>query len=350
MKTYNKLYEKLCSTENLILAFNKAKKGKRKKNYVINFELNLKKNLRCLQEDLINKTYNPCSLKKFTIRDPKTRTIHSSIFRDRIVHHAIINLLNPIYEKIFIYDSFASRKNKGTHNAIIRFKSFVRKVSNNGSLIKNSYSNNSIKGYVLKADIRHYFYSIDHEVLISILRKKIKDEDFIWLIRKVLENFEIEKGKGLPLGNYTSQFFANVYLNELDYFIKNILKAKYYIRYVDDFVILHKRKKWLEYALKRINNYLPCLKIELHKDKTKILPLRNGITFLGYRIFYHYTLLRKRNVKSFLRKLESNKKLLENNEITKEQFDSRLNGWLGYAKFADTFNFRNKILSSIKKD
>ena len=345
MKTYKKLYKKFYSTENLISAFNKAKKGKSKKEYVINFQNYLIEEIKNLQEELRDKTYKPRELKKFIIRDPKTRTIHASIFRDRIIHHAIVNILEPIFEKIFIYDSFASRKNKGTHNAVIRFKSFVRKVSSNGSLIKKSYSNNSIKGYVLKADIKHYFDSIDHEVLIEILRKKIKDEDLIWLIRKVLENFELEKGKGLPLGNYTSQFFANVYLNELDYYIKNILKAKYYIRYVDDFVILHKNKKRLEYFLKHINNFLPCLKIKLHKDKTKIIPLRNGITFLGYRIFYHYTLLRKRNIKHFKNKLKENLEKYKKGEITKEKLDNKINGWMGYAEWADTFNFRNKILS-----
>ncbi len=341
MKTYNNLYKKLCSFDNLVLAFKKARKGKLKKNYVINFELKLQKNLKCLQEDLINREYYPCQLKKFIIRDPKTRTIHASIFRDRIVHHAIINILNPIYEKIFIYDSFASRKNKGSQEAIKRFEFFMRKVSSNGKFVKNSFNNNSIQGYVLKADFKHYFDSVNQEVLISILRKKIKDEDLIGLIKIVLENFSEEIG--MPLGNYTSQFFANVYLNELDYYVKNVLKAKYYIRYVDDFVILHKNKKRLEYFLNHINRFLPYLKIKLHEDKTKIYALRNGITFLGYRIFYHYKLLRKRNVRTFMRKLEKNISLCNNNEITKEQLESRVNGWMGYAKFGDTFNFREKI-------
>ncbi len=346
MITYNKLYEKLCSTENLTLAFNKAKKGKSKKEYVINFEYNLESNLKELRNELINKTYSPNPLKKFMIKDPKTRTIHASIFRDRIVHHVIVNLLEPIFDKIFIYDSFASRKNKGTHNAVIRFKSFIRKVSSNGSLIKNPYSNNSIKGFVLKADIKHYFDSIDHKVLINILKRKIEDKDFIWLIQKVLDNFETEKGKGLPLGNYTSQFFANVYLNELDYYVKQILKSKCYIRYVDDFVILHKNKKRLEYFKNCIDNYLPCLKIKLHPDKTKIYALRNGINFLGYRVFYYYTLLRKRNIKSFNKKFKELLGLYKNGELTKEQLENRLAGWNGYANFGNTFNFRKGLISN----
>lgn len=343
MKTYKNLYQKVCSYDNLLSAFQKARKGKSKKDYVIKFESNLQTNLENLQKDLINKTYYSSNLKKFIIRDPKTRTIHASIFKDRIVHHAIINILNPIYEKIFIYDSFASRKNKGTHNAINRFEFFIKKVSSNGRLIKNSFNDNSIQGYVLKADFRHYFDSVNHKVLINILRKKIDDKDLIDLIKIVLDNFETEKEVGMPLGNYTSQFFANIYLNELDYYVKHILKAKYYIRYVDDFVILHKNKKRLEYFLEHINNFLPCLKIKLHPEKTEIHVLRNGIDFLGYRIFYHYKLLRKRNIRYFMKKLKKNISFYNNKEISEEQFESRINGWFGYAKFGNTFNLMKKI-------
>ncbi len=343
MKTNKNLYSKLCSYDNLLLAFQKARKRKSKKIYVINFEKNLNKNLKVLQEDLINKTYYPSNLKKFIIRDPKTRTIHASIFRDRIVHHAIVNILSPIYEKIFIYDSFASRKNKGSHKAIERFEYFIKKVSSNGQLVKNAFNNNLIKGYVLKADFRKYFDSINHKVLIKILRRKVNDENLIWLIKRVLSNFETQKEIGMPLGNYTSQFFANVYLNELDYYIKNILKAKYYIRYVDDFIIIHKNKKRLEYYLKHINNFLPYLKIELHPEKTEIHSLKNGITFLGYRIFYHCRLLRKRNLRYFKKRLEKNICLLNNDEINNEQFESRINGWMGYAKFGNSFNLMEKL-------
>ena len=212
MITYNKLYSKLCSNENLLLAFNRAKKGKTKMYYVINFEKDLENNLKLIQKELIEHTYLPSPLKKFIIRDPKTRTIHASIFRDRIVHHAIVNILQPIYEKIFIYDSFASRKDKGNHEGVKRFEEFVRRVSHNGKLIKKPFDNNSIQGYVLKADIRKYFDSMNHEVLINILQKKISDKEIIDLIWKVLDNFNTSEGIGLPLGNYTSQFFANVYL------------------------------------------------------------------------------------------------------------------------------------------
>ena len=347
MITYNNLYSKLCSYENLVLAFKKAKKGKSSLYYVIDFERELETNLRKLQRELIEHTYLPKPLKKFIIRDPKTRTIHASIFRDRIVHHAIVNLLEPIYEKVFIYDSFASRKNKGNHEGIKRFEEFARKVSHNGKLIKKPFDNNSVQGYVLKADIRKYFDTINQDILINILRKKIDDKELIDLIRKILNNFETEKGQGLPLGNYTSQFFANVYLNELDYYVKHILKAKYYIRYVDDFVILHNNKKRLEYFMEHIKRFLPCLKIQLHLEKSSINPIRNGITFLGYRIFFHYRLLRERNIKTFKKRLTINLELYKNKEITLDRLNCRIQGWLGYAKFANTYNLRNRLFSNI---
>ena len=347
MKTYNKLYEKLYSEDNLISAFRKARKGKSKKEYVVDFESDLVKNIRLLQIELKLKIYKPHKLKKFIIRDPKTRTIHASIFRDRIVHHAIINLIQPIYEKIFIYDSFASRKFKGTHLAVERFEYFVKKVSSNGRKIKNPFNNNSITGYVFKADIKHYFDTINHEILINILRKKIKDEDFIGLIKIVLDNFENSE-KGLPLGNYTSQFFANIYLNNLDYFVKHRLKAKYYLRYVDDFVILHKEKKVLLEFRDKIEKYLKSLKLELHPDKSEIHALRNGITFLGYRIFYHYKLLRKRNINYFLMQFNKKINLYRRGLIEKEKLESFLQGWFGYSKFANTYNFRKKMLDLVQ--
>ena len=153
----------------------------------------------------------------------------------------------------------------------------------------------------------------------------------------------------MPLGNYTSQFFSNIYLNELDYYVKHILKVKYYIRYVDDFIILHKNKKRLEYFLEHINNFLPYLKIKLHQEnhqeKTKIKPLRNRVDFLGYRIFYHYKLLRKRNIKHFKRKLKENINLKNERKITEEQFNSRIVGWRGYADFGDNHNLMKKLIS-----
>lgn len=178
MKTYKNLYNNLCHKENLFLAYLKARKGKTKKYYVKKFEENFVDNIKVLNEELKNQTYKPFPLRKFIIRDPKTRIIHKSIFKDRIVHHSIINILELIFEPIFIYDSYASRKNKGHHKALERFDYFKIKVS----------KNNTRTCYVLKADIKHYFQEINHEILLEIIRKKIKDDKVIWLIEKILKN------------------------------------------------------------------------------------------------------------------------------------------------------------------
>lgn len=350
MKTYRNLYGRLCSYENLHLAYTKARRQKSKKEYVQRFEENLQQELELLQHELRSGTYRPLPLKKFIVRDPKTRTIHASAFRDRVVHHTLVNILEPIFERIFIFDSYASRKNKGTHPAVERFMEFMRKASRNGKKVRqNAYTNNSIEGYILKADVKHYFDTVDHEVLLSILRKKIQDEQLIWLVRVILDNFEAPlKGRGMPLGNYTSQFFANIYLNELDYFIKHQLKAKYYIRYVDDFVILHRSKRRLNYYYERIVRYLPALKIALHPDKSKITALRDGITFLGYRIFYHYKLLRKRNIRQFLKQFQEYLEQCKGGFLRPEGLQEQLQGWFGYAQWANTYNLRKRILFRLK--
>lgn len=323
MKTHKNLYQSLCSKENLELAFRKARKRKTLKPYVIEFEQNKEQNLISLRQQLLDETYYPKPLKTFIIREPKTRKIRKSYFVDRIVHHAICNILEPFFEKTFIYDSFANRKGKGTLNAVKRFDKFKLKAS----------KNNSRKCYVLKADISHYFDEVDHNTLLNILKKKVCDKRFLGLITKVLNNHS--KGKGMPLGNMTSQFFANIYLNELDQFVKHKLKGKYYIRYVDDFVILEDNKEILESYLNKINQFVKDnLKLNLHPNKSKILLLGKGITFLGYRIFYFHKLLRKSNLKNMSR------------QLTKKNYDSLyeyLDGWFSYANHANTFNLRKKV-------
>lgn len=193
MKTYKDLYPKIYDLKNLILAFKKARKGKTKKLYVIEFENNLRKNLFDLHKELKNQTYQPKSLETFILRDPKTRKISKSDFRDRIIHHAIINILEPIFEPLFIYDSCANRKNKGNLFALKKFYQFLRKISENGKT-KGIFNKNQVKGYCLKADIKHYFQSVNHEILVKIIEQKITDENVICLIKKILENREIGEG------------------------------------------------------------------------------------------------------------------------------------------------------------
>lgn len=318
---------------NLILAWRKARKGKTNKKNVKEFEKNLEANLLKLHKELSNKTYKPKPLKTFVLRDPKTRIIAKSDFDDRIVHHALINIIKPIFEKQFIYDSCANQLNKGASFALRRFHTFLCKVSDPIH----------ISGFCLKADIFHYFQEIDHKTLLSIISKYVRDENVIWLIKQILANSNFNGGKnqkGMPLGNYTSQFLANVYLNELDYFAKHVLRAKYYIRYVDDFVILHHSGKKLEEWKEKIHNFLTKkLFITLHKDKSRIIPIKRGIDFVGFRNFYHYLLLRKRNIRKMQRKIT----LYKEGIFIFKKIHEIYKGLEAYAKWADTYKLRHKI-------
>lgn len=207
---------------------------------------------------------------------------------------------------------------------------------------------NLVKGYILKADIKHYFQKVNHNILINIIKRKIKDEKVIWLIKKILENFpkEGEAHIGIPLGNYTSQFFANLYLNELDQFIKNKLKVRYYIRYVDDFVIFHKSKQTLkEYKIKIQKFLKDNLNLELHKDKSRIISLYKGIGFLGFRIFQKHILLRKRNIENMKNKIKKYKK----GDTPKQKLFEIYQGWKVYSKWANSSNVRIEILKLINK-
>ncbi|MEK6933049.1 MAG: reverse transcriptase domain-containing protein [Nanoarchaeota archaeon] len=345
MHTINNIYPKIYSLSNLVLAWKKARRHKTKKDYVIEFEKNLINNLLKLQEELINLTYTPRKLKSFILRDPKTRKISKSDFRDRIIHHALCNIIEPIYEKIFIYDSCASRKGKGNLFALKRFYYFIRKISRNGKP-NGWFNNNQVNGYCLKCDIKHYFNEVDHNILMKIISKRIIDKNVLWLIRKIINN--IPNGgrpeNGMPLGNLTSQFFANVYLNELDYFIKHKLKVKYYLRYVDDFVILDKSRNKLKFWKNEINKFLNNeLKLQLHSQKSKIIPLSKGIDFVGFRNFFYFKLLRKRNIRKMLLKIEKYK----NNEINKDKIIESFQGWNAYAKWANSYNLRKNIESNI---
>jgi len=328
--------------KNLILAYKKARKGKTKKPYVREFEKDLAYNLKILYDELKSQTYNPKPLETFILRDPKTRKISKSDFRDRVVHHVLYNILEPIFDKTFIYDSSANRIGKGNLFAVDRFHKFMRKVSRNGK-INGWFNNNQVRGYCLKADIKHYFQEVNHKALINIIKKRIKDKKVIWLIKQIIYNHNV-KGKGMPLGNLTSQFFANIYLNELDYFVKHTLKAKYYIRYVDDFVILHPSKLQINTWKPEIDRFLrDKLKLELHPDKSRIIPLKKGMDFVGFRNYYYYRLLRKRNVKSVYSKVN---KFKERN-ISKEKMIEIFQGWNAYAKWADSFKLRREVFKEI---
>lgn len=337
MKTYKNLYQNIFYFGNLFIAYKKARKDKTKKIYVKEFEKDLIKNLFNLEKELKDQTYNPLPLKTFILRDPKTRKISKSNFRDRIIHHALIRIIEPIFEKSFIYDSCANQKNKGNLFALKRLETFQRKIS------KNLTS----KAFCLKADIKHYFEEVNHKILIEIIKTRIKDEKVIWLIKKILSNYNLNtkvKIKGMPLGNLTSQFFANVYLNELDYFVKHKLKSKYYIRYVDDFIILHKSKTQLDKWKKEIDNFLKNnLNLKLHKQKSRIINLSQGVDFVGFRNFYHFKLLRKRSVIKMGNKIRQ----YLNRKLHKQKLLEIFQGWNAYAKWANTYKIRKSLVRKI---
>lgn len=332
------LYERITSAESLFSAFYEFSRGKRYKNGVPGFEYDLERNIFELRRQLRSFTYEPLAPKVFMVYEPKPRFIQAACVRDRIVHHALVRAINPFFEPGFIYDSYACRKGKGALNAVKRLEDFWIRESRN-------YSR---KIYFLKADIRKYFDSIDHNVLLGIIRKKIDCPRTIWLIKKILKwqavnckGIKIEEGRGLPIGNLTSQLFANVYLNELDQFAKHKLKVKFYIRYVDDFIAVSQDRQYLCSLIEPIEDFLrQGLKLELHPVKRKIFSSRAGVDFLGYFIRPYYKTLRFGNVKRFLNKINRYK------EMGKwlEKKEKSLAAWFGYAGQADTYNLRVNLL------
>ena len=266
------------------------------------FEMNLMQNIISLYQDLKTKIYKHSEYEAFNISDPKPRNIHKAKVKDRLLHHALYRKLYPFFDRVFIADSYSCRLNKGTHKAIGRFRDFGREVS----------LNDTRTCWVLKCDIKKFFASIDHNILKQILVEYITDVNVLWLLAKVIDSFHTE-GKsdtGLPLGNLTSQLLVNIYMNKFDQFVKHKLKAKYYIRYADDFIILSENKTQLESLLLCIRAFF-CeeLKLELHPDKISIETLASGIDFLGWVNFPKHRVLRTSTKKRMLKRVGQNPKV-----------------------------------------
>lgn len=251
---------------------------------VLEFERNFMMQVITLYTELVTNTYKHSPYYAFNIADPKPRHIHKAKVRDRLLHHALYRILYPFFDHTFIADSYSCRSGKGTHKAIDRFKKFSNKVS----------KNNTKTVWVLKCDIKKFFASVDQSILIEILKGYIPDQNLIVLLSEIIGSFySTEEGKGLPLGNLTSQLLVNIYMNEFDQFVKHTIKAKYYIRYADDFVFLSEDKKWLETILPQINIFLTQrLKLSLHPDKVFIKTLASGVDFLGWVHFPHHRVVR----------------------------------------------------------
>ena len=290
---------------------------------VLDFSHHIEQHLFQIHGDLNSKKYKHSKYHTFILCDPKRRVINKASVRDRIVHHAIVRILEPFYERRFIHRSYASRKKKGLHKGT---KELHR-------MMLSATRNSTKKAYYLKCDIKKFFDSIDHNILLSILKKSIDDEEIINLLEGIINSFHVKPSKGLPLGNYTSQLFANVYMNELDQYIKRKLRVKYYIRYCDDFIILNPSKERLETIRKDIEVFLnKKLNLYLHEEKIFINQVSRGIDFLGYVIFLHHAILRTRTKKRISRKFKKNP--------NKESLAS----YMGMTKHACANNIRRELL------
>ncbi|HLA50701.1 MAG TPA: RNA-directed DNA polymerase [Thermodesulfobacteriota bacterium] len=347
MKRCGSLFNQIASFENLYLASRKARKGKRLKDNVLKFEKNIEDEIFILQEELISKTYIPGKYREFAIYERKPRKISAAPYRDRVVHHALCNIIEPIFEKTFIFDSYACRKDKGTHKAVDRFTEFCRK-----------------NRYVFKGDIKKYFPSIDHEILFEKIQRKIKCKDTLSLIKTIItysnqqeEVIDYFKGddllepfrrkRGIPIGNLTSQFFANIYLNDLDHYVKEALKCRYYIRYVDDIAIFDDSKERLWDIKGAIEECLEKDRLKLHPKKCMIFPVSTGADMLGYRVFPSYRLLRKDNSMRFIRKLKNMSRLYREGILGWKDINPSVQSWLGHARHADTYGLRRDIFGKI---
>ena len=321
-------YSSLISIENLFQAWEEFKKGKHGKHDIQILELHLEDNIFDLHHRLKNKTYRHGTYKDFYVNDPKRRHIHKSNATDRVLHHLLYKHLYQIYDKTFICDSYSCRTGKGTHKAVRRLETFARIVSHN-------YTREC---WALKLDIKKFFDSIDHNILKNLLYKKVKDQNISNLIDEVIDSFHSEagSGKGIPLGNLTSQIFANIYLNELDQFIKRDLKIKYYLRYADDFTIINTDVGKLNSYLVSIVDFLKDqLKLELHPNKISLRKLKWGIDFCGYIVLPHHTLPRTKTKRRILKKVAE--RYIENQS---------LQSYLGYFSHAKSFKLQQSLKNS----
>ncbi len=345
-RSYTDLYPRITAFGNLRHAFRKASRGKRGNPAVAAFEYRLESNLLRLERELEDHTYRPGPYRNFYIQDPKQRLISAAPFRDRVVHHALCNVIELLFERTMIGDSYANRRGKGNHAALDRAQSFARRYR-----------------YVLQCDLRQFFPSVDHRILRRVLVRKLADDAAIQLIDAVLAGgagvledrydmvyfpgddlFAALRPRGLPIGNLTSQFWANVYLNELDQFVKRVLRRRAYVRYVDDFLVFGATKRELWAAKTAIREALDGLRLTLHERSSTVYPVRCGIPFLGFRVFPTHRRLRRRNGVAFSRRLRSLRRRLAAGEITLEEFLVRVRGWVAHASHGDTRGLRRSIL------
>ncbi len=345
MKRYGNLWHQIINWENLLLAARYAQKGKRFRDNVLAFNYNLEGELLKLRSELAQKTYRPGAYRSFRIYDPKPRLISAAPYRDRVVHHALCNIIVPLIDRSFITDTYANRLGYGTHRALKRFIEFARSSR-----------------YVLQCDIRKYFPSIDHEILKQIIRRKIKCKNTLWLIDTIIDNSNPQetvieyfpgddlltpllRPRGLPIGNLTSQFFANVYLNDFDHFVKEKLRVKKYLRYVDDFALFSDDFQLLARSRCQIEEYLTGLRLIIHPIKSQLFETRHGANFVGFRVLSDRVKVRNDNLRRARRRLKQLQADYARGKVSLEKLIERLQSWEAHLEHADTYQLRKDIFN-----
>jgi len=324
MKRHGKLFQAIVDPSNIHLAYQRARKNKSRQRAVLRVESALEASLETLRLALIQKTFTTSSYREKTIYEPKQRVIYRlPFYPDRIVQHSLMNILEPIWSGMFINDSYACRQGKGIHAGSRRTMEFVR-----------SYR------YCLKCDISKFYPSVDHDILARIIRKKIKCRDTLWLLDDIIYSYP--GGRNVPIGNYTSQWFGNLYLNELDQLLKHQHHVRAYIRYCDDFLLFDNDKGRLNNLSHVIEDFVG-LRLRLRLSKCRLFPVKSGVDFLGYRHFPTHILLRKSTVRRVKRHLAQLPGRLYSGRITSDQFRSSIASTLGWMRWANTHNLRNAL-------
>ncbi len=331
-KSIKEKFDEKLTFEKLLEAEKRAKKGKGNKKEILKYEVDLETNIMNLYNSLKDGTYKMGEYRVFTIYEPKERVIKSLPFNDRIVHQWYIEeFIKPYILKRFINDSYACIDKRGTHLAIKKLQKYIRENKD---------------CYVLKCDIKKYFHSINKDILFSIMSKYIRNQKLLELTKVFI--YDTDEAKSIPIGNYTSQYFANIYLNELDYFVKQELKIKYYLRYMDDFVLLINNKEEAKNVLDKIRTFLDLkLNLELNK-KTCYYPSYKGVNFCGYIVYNTHILIRKRSIKKIKRKINKWNILYNNEQLDYHKFILCFNSFKGHIKHANSYNLYNKLCEKLE--
>lgn len=332
-KTHNRLWADVIGWDNLYEAFLAARNGKRYSPKALKFYGQLEENITNIQNHLLWGSWQPSPWKEFMIYDPKRRLIQAPPFKDRVVHHALVNIIEPVFERKFIFDSYACRKGKGVHRAVERVQSFLCRAAAKRD-----------KVYVLKADISKYFQSVNHDALLKILHHTLKDNNVLRLCETIIKNTGFHD-EGIPVGALTSQLYANIYLDKLDHYIKDGLGVKFYCRYMDDFIIIHNSKGDLWALLDKVDCFLSKeLKLTLN-PKTSIFPAVKGVDFCGYRIWRHYILPRKRIIRRARRHLAKLATDYSQGKISIKIIRQNVMSFLGYMKHCNSYITTSRILA-----